>query len=59
MIMSHFYMKVFQALRGNKRRVKNLEIPGNDSHRLTLQEIKLTRTLLVTVVGFAICWTPL
>ena len=58
MILSHFYMKVFQALRANKRRVKNLEIPGNGSHRLTLQEIKLTRTLLVTVVGFAICWTP-
>lgn len=57
-VMSLFYVKVFQSLRANKRRVKNLEMQCSDAHSLTLQDIKLTRTLLVTVVGYAICWTP-
>ena len=57
-VVQHFYMKVFLALRDNKKRVQTLQGLTNDSLRMTTQEIKLTRTLLVTVLAYAICWTP-
>ncbi|XP_078359190.1 melatonin receptor type 1A-like [Oculina patagonica] len=58
LVVQHFYMKVFLALRANKKRVQTLQGQSIDGLRMTTQEIKLTRTLLVTVLAFAICWTP-
>lgn len=57
-IVQHFYMKVFLALRANKKRIETLQGQSSDALRMTTQEIKLTRTLLVTVLAYAICWTP-
>lgn len=57
-VVQHFYMKVFSALRANKKRVQALHGQSVDALRMTTQEIKLTRTLLVTVLAYAICWTP-
>ena len=57
-VVQHFYLKVFLALRANKKRVQTLQRLTSDSLRMTTQEIKLTRTLLVTVLAYAICWTP-
>ena len=57
-VVQHFYLKVFLALRANKKRVQTLQGLTSDSLRMTTQEIKLTRTLLVTVLAYAICWTP-
>ncbi|XP_020606633.1 melatonin receptor type 1A-like [Orbicella faveolata] len=58
LVIQHFYMKVFLALRANKKRVKTLQRQSRDAFRMTAQEVKLTRTLLVTVIAYAICWTP-
>ena len=57
-VVQHFYTKVFLALRANKKRVQTLQGLNSDPLRMTTQEVKLTRTLLVTVVAYAICWTP-
>lgn len=57
-VVQHFYMKVFLALRANKKRVQTLQGSTSDPLRMTTQEVKLTRTLLVTVLAYAICWTP-
>ena len=58
LVVQHFYMKVFLALRANKKRVKTLHGQSSDAFRMTAQEVKLTRTLLVTVLAYAICWAP-
>ena len=58
LVIQHFYMKVFLALRANKKRVKTLDRQSRDTFRMTAQEVRLTRTLLVTVIAYAICWTP-
>lgn len=58
LIVQHYYIKVFLALRANKKRVQSLQGQSIDALRMTTQEIKLTRTLLVTVLAYAICWTP-
>lgn len=58
LVVQHFYMKVFVALRANKKRVKTLDRQSRDTFRMTAQEVRLTRTLLVTVLAYAICWTP-
>ena len=58
LVVQHFYMKVFLALRANKKRVKTLQGQSSDAFRMTAQEVKLTRSLLVTVLAYAICWTP-
>lgn len=57
-VVQHFYMKVFLALRANRRHVQTLRGLTSDPLRMTIQEVKLTRTLLVTVLAYAICWTP-
>lgn len=57
-VVQHFYMKVFLALRANRKRVQTLQGSTSEHLRMTTQEVKLTRTLLVTVLAYAICWTP-
>ena len=57
-VVQHFYLKVFLALRANRNRVQTLQGLTSDLFRMTTQEVKLTRTLLVTVLAYAICWTP-
>lgn len=60
-VLTFCYFSVFRHLRFNAKRVKNLrENFTNDSNqRLSTEEIKLTRTLFVTVLGYLICWTPI
>ena len=58
LVIQHFYMKVFLALRANKKRITTLDRPSRDTYRMTAQEVRLTRTLLVTVLAYVICWTP-
>lgn len=57
-VVQHFYVKVFLALRAHNNHVESLQSQSSDSLRMTTQEIKLTRTLLVTVLAYAICWAP-
>ena len=59
-ILSFCYLQVFRGLRENSKRVKNLRgVPANSSSRITKEDIRLTRTLFVTVLGFLLCWTPI
>ncbi|XP_022792219.1 melatonin receptor type 1C-like [Stylophora pistillata] len=57
-IVHHFYLKVYLALRARKRRVENLQSQDSHTHMMTTQEIKLTKTIMVTVLAYAICWAP-
>ena len=60
-VLTFCYFNVFRHLRLNTKRVKNLRVTFAAEHhytRLSAEEIKLTRTLFVTVLGYLICWTP-
>lgn len=62
-VLTYCYFNVFRHLRLNTKRVKNLRVAFAHEHentgRLSAEEIKLTRTLFVTVLGYLICWTPI
>ncbi|XP_031566277.1 melatonin receptor type 1A-like [Actinia tenebrosa] len=53
------YLKVFFALRNHQ---KNLHKPeserGSKFQRITVEEIRITRTLFATIVGYLLCWMP-
>ena len=61
-VLSFCYFNVFKHLRLNTKRVKNLRgqfaTQDDNTSKITPEEIKLTRTLFVTVLGYLICWTP-
>ena len=53
------YICVFKALKVHERTVANNLRNGNTRQvTLSLEDIKITRVLFATVVGFIICWTP-
>ena len=60
-VLSFCYFNVFKHLRLNTKRVKNLRgqfaTKDDNTSKITSEEIKLTRTLFVTVLGYLICWT--
>ena len=61
-VLTFCYVKVFRNLQLNTRRVKNLRVAfetQNNNTKISTEEIKLTRTLFVTVLGYLICWTPI
>lgn len=50
------YLKVFFALRKHQ---KNLHKPQSErGTRITVEEIRITKTLFATVVGYLLCWMP-
>lgn len=51
------YLKVFIALRKHQR---NLFKPNarTQSSRITYEDIRITKTLFATVVGYLLCWMP-
>ena len=61
-ILSFCYFNVFKHLRLNRKRVKNLRktfaTSDHNTRRISSEDIKLTQTLFVTVLGYLICWTP-
>ena len=53
------YFCVFKALKVHERTVANNLRTGNTRQAtLSLEDIKVTKILFATVVGFVICWTP-
>ena len=60
-VLTFCYFNVFRHLRLNTKRVKNLraEFATEPVKRFSAEEIKLTRTLFATVLGYFICWTPI
>ena len=61
-VLSFCYLNIFRHLRLNAKRVKNMRgthVTTDDNTRhISPEEIRLTRTLFVTVLGYLICWTP-
>ena len=61
-VLSFCYLNVFRYLRLNAKRVKNMRGAIATTHartrHISSEEIRLTRTLFVTVLGYLICWTP-
>ena len=61
-VLSFCYLNVFRYLRINAKRVKNMRgaiaTTGDRTRHISSEEIRLTRTLFVTVLGYLICWTP-
>ena len=62
-VLTFCYFNVFRHLRLNTKRVENIHanVPSASEHnntKLSADEIKLTRTLFVTVLGYLICWIP-
>ncbi|XP_022800555.1 neuromedin-K receptor-like [Stylophora pistillata] len=60
--LSFCYYNVFKHLRLNRNRVKNLRKEFSSRHenerRASSEDIKMTKTLFATVLGYLICWTP-
>ena len=60
--LSFCYYNVFKHLRLNRNRVRNLRKEFSSRHekerRVSAEDIKMTQTLFVTVLGYLICWTP-
>ncbi|XP_015761015.1 PREDICTED: melatonin receptor type 1A-like isoform X1 [Acropora digitifera] len=53
------YISVFKAIKVHERTVVNNLRNGNKRQvTLSLEDIKVTKILFATVVGFIICWTP-
>ena len=54
------YLRVFKALKIHERTVaKNLRNGNTRKVSLSLEDIKVTKILFATVVGFIFCWTPI
>ncbi|XP_068714420.1 melatonin receptor type 1A-like [Montipora foliosa] len=54
------YLRVFKALKIHERTVaKNLRNGNARKVSLSLEDIKVTKLLFVTVVAFIFCWTPI
>ncbi|XP_078368254.1 melatonin receptor type 1A-like [Oculina patagonica] len=53
------YLNVFKALKAHERAVANNLRTGNTRKTaISLEDIKVTKILFATVVGFILCWTP-
>lgn len=53
------YLSVFKALKAHERSVANNLRTGNTRQTaISLEDIKVTKILFATVVGFILCWTP-
>ncbi|KAJ7333842.1 melatonin receptor [Desmophyllum pertusum] len=61
-VLSFSYFNVFRHLRLNAKRVKNMRsaftTKDDNTSKISTEEIRLTRTLFVTVIAYLICWTP-
>ena len=61
-VLSFCYLNVFRHLRLNAKRVKNMRASfateDDNTRNISPEEVRLTRTLFVTVLGYLICWTP-
>ena len=58
-IITVCYFKVFLAIRRHQKNFKkNFKKRNAGERRITVEDIKVTKTLFATVVGFLLCWMP-
>ena len=55
LIVTYCYYRVFTTVRRHKKNFQQ----SNSAHRISVEEIKVTRTLFALVVLFLLCWTPI
>ncbi|XP_032234331.1 melatonin receptor type 1A [Nematostella vectensis] len=75
MIISVCYLKIFLTVRSHTKNLKSRNAPmalptgtsgstlpsneGRANLTVNIEEVKVTKTLFATVVGFVTCWTPI
>ena len=53
------YVKVFFALKEHRKNLlKVLTKVGPQFQRITVEDVRVTKTLFATVIGFLLCWMP-
>ena len=58
-LLCQILLSVFKALKVHERTVANTLRTGNTRQAaLSLEDIRVTKILFATVVGFFLCWTP-
>ena len=57
--LSVCYFVIFKKLRSHQQMVQNNLHSSTLSGRITHRDIKVTKILFITVIGFLTCWTPL
>lgn len=57
--LSICYVLVFKKMRIHQRTVQNLRSSSLAEDSITLADVKVTKILFVTVMGFLACWTPI
>lgn len=57
--LSICYILVFKKMRIHQRTVHNLRSSSLAEESITQADVKVTKILFVTVVGFLACWTPI
>ena len=57
--LSICYLLIFKKLRSHQQMVQNNLHSSTLSGRITHRDIKVTKILFITVIGFLTCWTPL
>lgn len=66
-IVSVCYYKIFQTVRAHTKETFQPALPGQEasvkirskSQSLNVEEVKISKVLFGTVLGFTICWTPI
>lgn len=57
-IVSVCYLRIYFEVRKHKARVIDSSQSGQQDRRISPHDIKITKTLFVTVCAFAVCWLP-
>ena len=57
-ILTFCYLKIWRELRANAARVMDMRQLPERRARVAQEDVMLTRTLFVTVLGFLSCWIP-
>ncbi|EDO38513.1 predicted protein, partial [Nematostella vectensis] len=58
LVLTTCYIKIFRKIHNHQARVTALQQNTNSISGPTVQNVKVTRTLFLTVLGFVCCWTP-
>ncbi|EDO25861.1 predicted protein [Nematostella vectensis] len=58
LVLTACYIKIFKTIRNHQARVTSIQQNTDSISGPSVQDIKVTRTLFLTVMGFVFCWTP-
>ena len=55
-IILYCYFRIFKTVRHHNN---NFRLPGNPVNTINVEEVKVERTLFITVLFFILCWAPI